>query len=387
MTKVPGLGRTEADSVAVTFDTFALERYFARYEFSTRYLLCSSDAQAMPVRDLLALEPGSTQRLADLSLGYTESRGSPPLRQSIASLYEHRDPESILVHAGSEEAIFAFANVVLARGDQFVVQFPCYQSHYSVAQAIGAELLRWHSDLAREGSPDVEELERLITPATRAIVLTTPNNPTGYAFAKKEIERVVEIARKNGLWLFSDEVYRGLEREAERIPAVCDLYERGVSLGGLSKAYGLAGLRIGWIATPDPTLYGKMAAFKDYLSICNSAPSEFLAQLALANHEYLLERVRRIVARNLDCLDEFFARRTDLFEWTRPRAGTTAFVRYLRGSSEAFCARAVEEAGVLLLPSTIYDAGDEHLRFGYGRSNLPEALAALEKFLDSAPSP
>jgi aspartate/methionine/tyrosine aminotransferase len=381
ITKVPGLGSTEGERVSVTFDPFALERYFARYEFSTRYLLCSSDAQTMPVRDLLALEPGSMQRLGDLSLGYTESRGSPALRRSIASLYDHGDAESILVHAGSEEAIFAFANVVLARGDQFIAQFPCYQSHYSVAQAIGAELLRWRSDLAREGAPDVEELERLVTPATRAIVLTTPNNPTGYAFDRKEIEAVVKIARKYGLWLFSDEVYRGLEREAERIPAVCDLYERGVSLGGLSKAYGLAGLRIGWIATTDATLYEKIAAFKDYLSICNSAPSEFLAELALRNRDYLLERVRRIVARNLGCLDEFFARRTDLFEWTRPRAGTTAFVRYLGGSSEAFCSRAVEEAGVLLLPSTIYDAGDEHLRFGYGRSDLTEALAALERFI------
>lgn len=373
--------------MSVTFDPFALERYFARYEFRTRYLLCSSDAQTLPVRDLLALEPGSMQRLGDLSLGYTESRGGPALRQSIASLYEHGDAESILVHAGSEEAIFAFANVVLARGDQFIAQFPCYQSHYSVAQAIGAELLRWHSDLAREGMPDLEELERLVTPATRAIVLTTPDNPTGYPFDRSEMDAAVKIARKYGLWLFGDEVYRGLEREAERIPAVCDLYERGVSLGGLSKAYGLAGLRIGWIATSDATLYEKMAAFKDYLSICNSAPSEFLAELALANGEYLLERVRKIVARNLDSLDDFFARYAGLFDWTRPRAGTTAFPRYLGGSSEAFCLRAVEQAGVLLLPSTIYDAGDEHVRFGYGRANLPEALTALEKFVDSAVSP
>jgi aspartate/methionine/tyrosine aminotransferase len=367
--------------VSVTFDPFALERYFARYEFSTRYLLCSSDAQTMPIRDLLALEPGSMQRLGDLTLGYTESRGNPTLRQSIASLYERCDSESVLIHAGSEEAVFAFANVVLTRGDRFIVQFPCYQSHYSVAQALGAELSRWHSDLTHEGAPDVDALERLVTPATRAILLTTPNNPTGYAFDRQEIDAVVKIARKYGLWLFSDEVYRGLEREAERIPAVCDLYERGVSLGGLSKAYGLAGLRIGWIATQDRTLYEKMAAFKDYLSICNSAPSEFLAELALQNREYLLERVRDIVARNLDCLDEFFARRAGLFEWTRPHAGTTAFPRYLGGSSAAFCSRAVEEAGVLLLPSTIYDAGDEHVRFGYGRANLPEALAALESFL------
>lgn len=371
--------------MSVTLDPFALERYFARYEFSTRYLLCSSDAQTLPVRDLLALEPGSMQRLGDLSLGYTESRGSPALRQSIASLYEHGDAEAILVHAGSEEAIFAFANVVLARGDQFVAQFPCYQSQYSVAQAIGAELLRWHSDLAREGMPDLEELERLVTPATRAIVLTTPNNPTGYPFDRREMDAVVKVARKYGLWLFSDEVYRGLEREAERIPAVCDLYELGVSLGGLSKAYGLAGLRIGWIATTDAALYEKIAAFKDYLSICNSGPSEFLAELALANREYLLERVRKIIARNLDSLAEFFARHAGLFEWTRPRAGTTAFPRYLGGSSEAFCLRAVEQAGVLLLPSTIYDAGDEHVRFGYGRANLPEALTALENFVERMP--
>ena len=173
----------------MNFAPFALERYFARYEFSTRYLLCSSDAQTMPVRDLLALEPGSMQRLGDLSLGYTESRGVPRCGKASRRSTSTATPESILVHAGSEEAIFAFANVVLARGDQFIVQFPCYQSHYSVAQAIGAELLRWHSDLAREGMPDLEELERLVTPATRAIVLTTPNNPTGYPFDRKRDRR------------------------------------------------------------------------------------------------------------------------------------------------------------------------------------------------------
>lgn len=363
-------------------EAFALERYFARYEFNARYLLCSSDAESLPVRELLELEPGSNERLGELGLGYTESLGGPTLREQIASLYEHGDSDSILVNAGSEEAIFAFANVVLERGDHLVVQFPSYQSHYSVAEAIGAEVARWKSDLAREGSPDVEELDRLVKPSTRAIVLTTPNNPTGYAFDRSQLEAVVRIARRHGLWIFSDELYRGLEREAERVPAICDLYERGVSLGGLSKAYGLAGLRIGWIATRDRSLYAKMAAFKDYLSICNSAPSEFLAVLALRNGERLLDRVRRIVARNLNCLDEFFARGTGLFEWTRPRAGTTGFPRYLGGSSEAFCSRLVEEAGAMLLPSTIFDAGDEHVRFGYGRANLAEGLAVLEKFVD-----
>jgi aspartate/methionine/tyrosine aminotransferase len=258
------------------------------------------------------------------------------LRAAIASLYEHCRADSVLAHSGAEEAIFVFMNAALKRGDHAIVQFPAYQSHYSIAEAIGVEVARWQADLSGEGSPDVDELDRLITPQTRAIVLTTPNNPTGYAFDRAQMERVIAIARKHGLWLLGDEVYRGTEREAEQIPAVCDWYERGVSLGGLSKSHGLAGLRMGWSCTRDCVLYERMAALKDYLSICNSGPSEFLGALALRHNSALIERVREITARNLDLLDSFFARRTPLFAWRRPRAGTTAFPRYLAGSSEAF---------------------------------------------------
>jgi len=335
----------------------------------------------MPIHDLLALEPGSEDRFAQLPLGYSESRGGRALREPVSSSYEQTDPDNILVHAGPQEAIFVFFNSLLDPGDHVIVQFPGYQSHYSVAEAIGAEVTRWHCDFSREGTPDIDELEGAIRPQTRAVVFTTPNNPTGYPFDRGQLDRVVEIARRHGLWLFGDEVYRGTEREAARIPAVVDLYERGVSLGGLSKAYGLAGLRIGWIATRDASLYDRMAGFKDYLTICNSAPSEFLAEVALTHGETLLERVRKICAANLDRLDAFFARHNSLFEWRRPRAGTTAFPRYLGGSSEAFCARLVQEAGVLLLPSTLFEAGDERIRFGYGRTDLPEALAALDAYL------
>jgi aspartate/methionine/tyrosine aminotransferase len=362
---------------------FALERFFARYEFVTRYLLCSSDPESLPVRELLALEPGADERLAKLSLGYVESRGGADLRRAIAGLYTPTSEERVLVHSGSEEPIFTFMHAVLKAGDHLVVQFPAYQSHYSIAESIGATVTRWNADLDRGGSPDVDELARIVRPETRAIVVTTPNNPTGYSFERAQLEAVVKLARERGLWLFVDEVYRGTEREAERLPAVCDLYERGVSLGGMAKAYGLAGLRIGWIATQDAFLYQRMATIKDYLTICNSAPSEFLAGVALRHSEQLTGRVRAITARNLDLLDEFFARRSDLFRWSRPRAGTTAFPRYLGGSSEAFCLQAVQRAGVLLLPSTAFDAGDSHIRVGYGRANLPEALAALEEFIDT----
>jgi aspartate/methionine/tyrosine aminotransferase len=367
----------------VNLRPFALERFFARYEFTTRYLLCASDPESMELDDLLALEPGAQERFGRLRLGYTESRGGPDLRGAIARLYQHNDPEKILVHTGSEEPIFVFMNAVLQPGDRVVVQWPSYQSQHSIPEAHGATVERWLSDLNCDGSPDPDELERLIRPETRVIVITTPNNPTGYAFRRAQLDAVVEIARRNGLWLFGDEVYRGLEREAERIPAVCDLYERGVSLGGLSKGYGLAGLRAGWIATSDRALYGRMSAIKDYLTICNSAPSEFLATLALGQTHALLERVRKIIARNLNCLDDFFARRAGLFDWRKPGAGTTAFPRYLGGSSEAFCMRAAERAGVLLLPSTVFESGDAHLRIGYGRANLPEAVAVLEDYIDS----
>lgn len=365
----------------MTLEPFALERFFSRYEFHTRHLLCASDAESMGIGELLALEPAAQSRLQSLRLGYTETRGGDALRAAIAAGYENADLRRVLVHGGSEEAIFSFANVVLNAGDHAIVQFPAYQSHYAVAQALGAEVSAWHSDLDGAGSPDVEELEALIRPTTRAIVLTTPNNPTGFAFDSDQQEAIIAIARRHGLWIFSDEVYRGTERDVPRIPALADRYERGVSLGGLSKAYGLAGVRIGWIVTPDLGLYERMANFKDYLSICNAAPSELLAEIALRRSEVLLERVRRIVVANLELLDAFFAARPSLFRWHRPGAGTTAFPRYLKGSSEEFCARLVERAGVLLLPSRIFEAGDAHVRFGYGRADLPQALAALDAYV------
>lgn len=361
---------------------FSLERYFAQYEFSTRYVLCSSDPQSMSIRDLIAMEPGASDALADVWLGYTQSRGDPDLRALIAALYAHGDPERILVHSGANEPIFGFMNAVLSAGDDVVFQSPAYQSHYSVAEAIGASATPWASDLSAGGAPDPNDLAGLIRPSTRAIVITTPNNPTGYTFDSQRLAAVVEIARKHGVWLFSDEVYRGSERDpAARPAAVCDLYERGVSLGAMAKAYGLPGLRIGWIATSDPWLYERMAEFKDYLTICNSAPSEFLTRIALRHSDELLERTRQTCARNLDVLDAFFARRAGEFEWMRPAGGTTAFPRYTRGSTQRLCDELVRAAGVLLLPSVAFDCGDERFRIGYGRNNLPEALAAFDDYL------
>lgn len=364
---------------------FALERWFARHEFTARFLLGSSDPESMRVSDLLALEPGAETRLRDVWLGYTENAGSPELREAIAGLHEAAGADDVVVFTGSEEPIFAYMHVALRPGDHVVVHAPCYQSHAELARAAGADVSFWTGDPARGWALDPNELRKLLRPTTRLVVLTTPHNPTGFHLDRRTWEEIVAIVRAHGAWLFSDEVYRGLEHEpAERLPRAVDVYERGISLDGLSKSYGLAGMRLGWLALRDRTLRERILAFKDYLTMCNAAPSEFLGAIAVRHTAALQARSRARLVANLDLLDAFMARHRDLFEWRRPRAGSVAFAHHLGGSAEDFCDRAVAEAGVMLVPSTKFDAGDAHVRFGYGRANLPEALEALEGWLGRA---
>lgn len=361
---------------------FKLERYFARYEFNTRFLLCASDCEAMSLAELLAYEEGAEARFGDLWLGYTESQGDPGLRDEIAGLYERLAADQVLVHSGAEEAIFTFMNAALDPGDHIVVHSPCYQSLKSVAEARGVAVSDWTGDPDDGWALDPDELGQLLRPNTKAIVLNCPHNPTGYLMPSGRLEAVIDMARRHGLWIFSDEVYRGLEYDAaDRLPAACDAYEKAVSLGVLSKTYGLAGLRIGWVATRDRDLLGRLAAFKDYLTICNSAPSEFLARIALRHGSAIAARNLSIISANLELLDAFFARQAERFSWQRPRAGPIAFPALREGDIEAFCHRLVEEAQVLLVPGTVYDTPGPHFRIGFGRGNMPQALDQLESFL------
>jgi aspartate/methionine/tyrosine aminotransferase len=364
---------------------FKLERYFARHEFSVPYLLCSSDCESMELRDLLAFEPGAREEFDSLWLGYTESLGDLQLRQAIAGLYEHISADRVLVHAGAEEAIFNFMNVALGPGDHIVVHAPCYQSLGEVARSIGAEVSEWRGDSGRAWELDLDDLESLLTARTRVVVVNFPHNPTGFLPTPEFIHELSALSNRYGLIIFSDEVYRGLELDrSDRLPAFADVNERAVSLGVMSKTYGLAGLRIGWLATRDDDLFRELAEFKDYTTICNSAPSEFLATLALRNAGAIVERNLRIIRDNLDRLDHFFGSHGELFDWYRPRAGSIAFPTLLRGTVDEFCADLVEKAGVLLLPGTLYGDGFNSFRIGFGRKNLPEALEKLEEYLQAS---
>ena len=361
---------------------FKLERYFAKYEFSTEYLLCSSDCESMSIADLLALESGADERFQQTWLGYTESQGDPKLRQAICGLYTTIQPEQVLVHAGAQEAIFLFMHAVLEQGDHIIVHSPGYQSLAEIARAIGCDVSPWRAREENGWALDLDELRHLMRTNTRAIVVNTPHNPTGYLMPRADFEALNLFVQENNLLLFSDEVYRESEYDPSlRLPAACDLGPHAVSLGVTSKTYGLAGLRIGWIATQNQDVYQRMAALKDYTTICNSAPSEFLAELALRHREKLIERNLGIIRANLTVIDDLFVRRADLFRWVRPQAGSMGFPRLVKGDVEDFCDRLVRGAGVLLLPGSVYDDRRNHFRLGLGRKNLPEAVARLEAFL------
>ncbi len=360
---------------------FRLERYFAAHEFSVPYMLGGSDCETMTVGELLALDPDTSRQLGGLALGYTESPGAPSLRAAIARLYDGLDAGAVLVHAGAQEGIFTLTNAVLRPGDHAIVQWPCYQSLFELPRAAGASVSPWRAD-PTSWAPDPDDLPRLVRRETRLLVVNSPHNPTGYHFDAGTFAAIVAFARRHGLVLLSDEVYRGLEYvPADRLPAVCDAYERGVSLGVMSKAYGLAGLRIGWLATRDAGVHAGAAAVKDYTTICSSGPSELLATAALAAGETILERNRRLVRDNLERLRGFFERHADRLRWVPPGAGPVTFPTLIDGEPDAFCDDVRERAGVLLLPGTVFDDRSREVRLGFGRRNLPEALARLEAAL------
>ncbi|UYP47722.1 Aromatic-amino-acid aminotransferase 2 [Candidatus Lokiarchaeum ossiferum] len=362
---------------------FKLERYFAKYEFKSPYLLSSSDCESFSIQELLNLEENSRDKFFDHWLGYTESEGDPELRTEIANLYSTLSKDEIFCFAGAQEGIFVFLNTLLDKNDHIIVQFPAYQSLYEIEKAMGCEVSLWKLDEKLQWGLNLDFLHKNLRDNTKAIIINLPHNPTGMTISSEKLSQIVEFAQKNDLYLFVDEVYRYLEyQEMDRLPAIADIYSKGISLGVMSKAFGLAGLRIGWVATKDMALLAQMRAFKDYTTICNSAPSEFLAKIALKNKSKILQRNLNIINANLQLLDSFFIKYKQLFEWIRPKAGSIGFVKIKFDQNVTdFCLDLVEKQGVLLLPSPLYEFDEKHFRIGFGRKNMPEALTRLEQYV------
>jgi aspartate/methionine/tyrosine aminotransferase len=361
---------------------FKLERYFAKYEFNTEFLLCSSDCESMTIADLLAFEAGAAERFQRHWLGYTESPGSPTLRKEIAGMYETTQPDDILVFSGANEAIYLFMLAALKEHDHVIVHAPHYQSLSEVAKGLGCMVSPWRAREENGWALDLDELRHLMRSSTKAVIVNLPHNPTGYLMSRADFDALNQIVKENNLLLFSDEVYRESEYDpSDRLTAAVDYGAHAVSLGVTSKTYGLAGLRIGWIATKNRDLYNKIASLKDYTTICNSAPSEFLAEVAIRHRAQLANRSLEIIKSNLNVIDDLFTRHSSLFTWHRPKAGSMGFPKLLKGDVETFCDDLVKKAGVLLLPGSVYDDSRNHFRLGLGRKNLPQAVSRMEEYL------
>ena len=380
---------------------FALEVFLAGWEFTAPYHMTASDIESMTVADLLALAtPEDRNALDTLWLGYTETWGSRELRAEIARTYEAMALENILCLAGAGEGLYAVAKVLLQEGDHVLVPTPNYQSAetvpLSVCEVTGIPLRRTAPLMgpgkqARGGwRLDPEDVRAAIRPNTKLLSLNFPHNPTGMLMTREDLDAVIALCRHHGIYILCDEVYRGVELEpADQMPQIADVYERGISLNVISKAYGLPGLRIGWIASQDTSLLQKVERYKHYLSICNSAPSELLTLVALKARGGILARNHALLQENVMLLEQLFADFPGVVDWQRPQGGCVAFPRCIAPEGgEAFCRKLIEESGVLLLPSSIYaseltDVPQDHFRIGFGRGRMfKEGVVAMRRHFE-----
>jgi aspartate/methionine/tyrosine aminotransferase len=366
---------------------FGTEQFFARYEFTTPYLLCASDCNSLTVGELLALSGTSDASLGDVWLGYTESQGSEPYRQAIADRYETVTADEIVALGAPEEGIYTALRALLAPGDEVIVLTPAYDSLRHLVAHIAGSIRDWPIRATAAGwQLDLATLEQLITPRTRLVVVNFPHNPTGLLPARAEFDELIALVRRHGAWLFCDEMYRGLEfGQAPRMPSAVDLYERAIVLSGLSKTYGLPGLRAGWLALHDAPLRDAIVNWKHYTTICAPAPVEFLAQAALRVAGQLAARNRGLVAKNVTLADKFFARHPETFVWRQPQAGSVALVEMAVPSTTAYCETLAATAGILLLPGPYLGADDRYVRLGLGRRDFAANLDRYEAHLAQYP--
>jgi len=377
---------------------FGLERFFAKYEFSTPYHLCCSDCEPLSMKQTLEYADEECLQLwNNLSLCYTESTGLPLLREEIAKSYnEMQFPNWSLQPISSQdtlvvtpiEGIYIAARALLQPEDEIVVPIPSYQGLYEVAKSIGCKVKLWkfeQDEATGEPYYNIDTLRTLMNEKTKLVVINFPHNPTGCLLSHKEFKDVISLCEKYDSYLFSDEMYRGLELNPDdTLPSACQIYSKAISLSGVSKTLGLPGLRLGWLVCKNLEIMRRLQTYKDYTTICPPAPSEILALIGLRARHTLIKKNLEIIRNGLEALENFVKGHPDLFQFYKPKGGSICFPKLLRGDTHKFCEALVKEAGILLLPSQAFaDVDGEkdacRVRFGVGRKNVPEFLERLSK--------
>lgn len=364
---------------------FGVEIWMNEFETKCEYNLAETCVESLTLAQLLTLAGRNDTDLAELlpmKLTYGEIEGSARLRNAISALYERQAPTNIVVTHGTIGANSLVHQALVSRGDRVVSVIPTYQQHYSIPESIGADVI--HLRLREENGflPDLNELRALATPGTKLIAINNPNNPTGALMDRAMLEEIAEIARAAGAWILCDEVYRGTDQEGAGMTAsMADVYEKGISTAGMSKAFSLAGLRLGWVAGPREVIDSVMH-HRDYNTISVGMIDDHFSALALENQDKVLARSRAITRGNLAILAEW-VEREPLISWTRPRSGTTALLKYdLDMSSRDFCVALLQETGVMFTPGSTMEM-EGYVRIGYANDEkvLTAGLAKVSEFL------
>ena len=337
-------------------------------------------------------DPDTLVKWNELHLGYTECKGLPELRRECSVEYPGLNEDNLLFFSGAEEAIYCVFKTILNSCDHVIVITPCYQSLHSIPEAL-CDVTVVDLNLDSSWELDVQAVYRSIKPGvTKMVIMNFPHNPTGSIITIEQQQQLVTMAKEYDLWLFCDEVYKGIERDHTlSLPPIACVYEKGISLGALSKVYGLAGLRVGWMACSNLGVINAVSENKHYLSICNSAPSELLALIAVKARDKIINRNRSILQRNEELLESFLQRHSKMFIWNSPKGGCCGFMR-LRLPDCVDLADVAERLannfGVLILPGEQFPVGDpqkdlikKFFRIGLGRDTFPAALAAFEEAL------
>lgn len=375
------------------FETFALERLQSTWEHRVAWNVAESGVHPLRI-DELADTDAARAALLSQHLMYTQTNGTPELRGSIAALYPDATAGHVQVTSGGSEANLLAMLHLIQPGDRVVMMTPNYMQVHGLARALGAMVARW-ALLEDEGAapprwrPDLDALEALVTPATRAILICHPNNPTGARLTNDELDAVARIASRAGAWVLSDEIYRGAELEGAETPTMWGRYERVIVSSGLSKAYGLPGLRIGWIVAA-PEVAEAVWGIHDYTSIAPAAASDLLARLALepSRRERLIARTRGIVRTNYPVVRKWIEKRAPLLSHIPPEAGAIVFVRYRHPiNSTDLVTKLCQEQSVLVVPGDHFDM-DGYLRIGFGSDpvHLAGSLDRIGETLDSIPA-
>lgn len=360
------------------FVPFELERWQSVWEHRVSVNLSESGVHPLSIGELLDLSGGDLAALAELRMSYNQGDGSDELRSAIAALYPGATEANITVTLGSSEANFIACWTVIEPGDHVAILMPAYKQTWGLAKNFGADVSTFALSFASGWEPDPDEIARAITDRTKLVIVTNPNNPTGHVLSDTARAAIVERAQAVGAWLLADEVYQGAERDGRTTPSFWGTYERVIANNGLSKAYGLPGLRIGWLVTPQD-FKQEVIRRHDYAVICPSPASDYLARQALAVRERILERTRGILRENYPVLDRWLQSFNGLFEWHPPECGAICFVRYRHPLTALdLVERIRSEQDMLLVPGEHFDMPG-HLRLGFGneREELETALEQL----------